>query len=231
MMGEIGGTAEEEAAAYVDRARHQAGGRVHRRPHRAEGQAHGPRRRDHLRRQRHGRRKDRRPRSGRHRSRREPRRHGRRDATGDQAPQEIANGSASLTAGGFVDLEDTRLDHQPRQFAATVRIQVNAVGEHIRVLDRAREIKHLHAGRCGDLGSDRIQVRDLFRIRRASKVRRPAALRRPPAARPSPSRPKRRPPAGRRRAEAARVPCVSSTSAEERAAFMPEPWSPRPRAQ
>ncbi len=62
MMGEIGGTAEEEAAAYVKRARHQAGRRLHRRPHGPPRQADGPRRRDHLRRQGQ-RRKTRSPRS------------------------------------------------------------------------------------------------------------------------------------------------------------------------
>ena len=49
LIGEIGGAAEEEAAAWA--AEHLARrpeGRVHRRPHRARGQADGPRRRDHL---------------------------------------------------------------------------------------------------------------------------------------------------------------------------------------
>ena len=64
-------------------ARHQAGGRVHRRPHRPAGQADGPRRRDHFRRQGHGRRKDRRPGGRRHRRGRKPRRHGHGGAAGD----------------------------------------------------------------------------------------------------------------------------------------------------
>ena len=55
LIGEIGGTAEEEAAAWA--AEHMADdpeGRVHRRADRARGQAHGSRRRDHLGRQGHG---------------------------------------------------------------------------------------------------------------------------------------------------------------------------------
>ncbi len=70
MIGEIGGAAEEDAAA-VPQGRSQArpqeaDGRLHRRAHRAAGPAHGPCRRDHLRRQ--GRRgiEDRRHGSGRH---------------------------------------------------------------------------------------------------------------------------------------------------------------------
>ena len=53
MIGEIGGTAEEEAAD-VDQGEHdQAGGGLHRRDHGARRQADGPRRRHHLRRQGH----------------------------------------------------------------------------------------------------------------------------------------------------------------------------------
>ena len=49
MMGEIGGTDEQNAAAFVKPARHQAGGRLHRRADRAQGPPHGPRGRHHLR--------------------------------------------------------------------------------------------------------------------------------------------------------------------------------------
>ncbi len=49
MSGEIGGSAEEEAAEYIARQRHQAGRRLHRGLHRSRGQADGPRRRDRLR--------------------------------------------------------------------------------------------------------------------------------------------------------------------------------------
>ncbi|MGC3969998.1 MAG: succinate--CoA ligase subunit alpha [Pirellulales bacterium] len=78
MIGEIGGTAEEEAAAYIKAARYEAGRRVHRGQRRTSRQTHGPRRRDHLRRQRHGGGKVRRLGSGRHRNGPQPGRHGRR---------------------------------------------------------------------------------------------------------------------------------------------------------
>ena len=48
MAGEIGGSAEEEAAEYIAEQRHQAGRRLHRRLHRAARQDDGPRRRDRL---------------------------------------------------------------------------------------------------------------------------------------------------------------------------------------
>ena len=49
MAGEIGGSAEEEAAEYIAAQRLQAGRRLHRRLHRAARQDDGPRRRDRLR--------------------------------------------------------------------------------------------------------------------------------------------------------------------------------------
>ena len=53
MAGEIGGSAEEEAAEYIAGQRLQAGRRLHRRLHRAARQDDGPRRRDRLRHRRH----------------------------------------------------------------------------------------------------------------------------------------------------------------------------------
>ena len=61
MIGEIGGDAEERAAAYIKDQRHQAGRRLRRRLHRARGQDHGPRRRHRLRLLGHRRRPRRRP--------------------------------------------------------------------------------------------------------------------------------------------------------------------------
>ncbi len=50
MIGEIGGNAEETAAAYVKAAREKTRSRLHRRPDRAARAPHGPRWRHHLRR-------------------------------------------------------------------------------------------------------------------------------------------------------------------------------------
>ena len=66
MMGEIGGTDEQEAARVREEAHEEAGRRLHRGTDRAAGTPHGSRRRHHLRIGGHRRRKDRGVRGGRH---------------------------------------------------------------------------------------------------------------------------------------------------------------------
>ena len=89
MIGEIGGDAEERAAALHPAARHQAGRRLRRRLHRAGGQDDGPRRRDRLRLVRHG--------AGQEGSARGRRRAGRQDAerdrSGDARAAQLAHSS------------------------------------------------------------------------------------------------------------------------------------------
>ena len=76
MIGEIGGDAEERAAAYIKDARHQAGRRLRRRLHRPRGQDDGPRRRHRVRLVRH--------RAGQEGGPRGRRRQGRQDAVRDR---------------------------------------------------------------------------------------------------------------------------------------------------
>ena len=58
LIGEIGGSAEEEAAAFIKTSFKKPVVGLHRRPDRAAGTPHGPRRRDHRRRQGHRGRED-----------------------------------------------------------------------------------------------------------------------------------------------------------------------------
>ena len=104
MIGEIGGTAEEEAAAFIRQSRDQAGGRVHCRPHGPAGQADGPCRRDHFRRPGHRQRKGGRLGKRRHRGGREPRRHGPGDAESDEdkAEGEEVNSAFDSFASQYV---------------------------------------------------------------------------------------------------------------------------------
>ncbi len=72
LIGEIGGSAEEEAAAYIKAQLQEAGRRLHRRSDRAARTPDGACRRDHRRRQGHRRREDGRPRRRRRPRREEP---------------------------------------------------------------------------------------------------------------------------------------------------------------
>ena len=82
MIGEIGGIGGGRSGGLREGERNEAGRRLHRRTDRASGTPHGPRRRDHQRRQGNGGGEDGRARSGRHPRRRSAERDGREGGGG-----------------------------------------------------------------------------------------------------------------------------------------------------
>ena len=102
MIGEIGGDEEERAARFIAERDEQAGGGLHRRVRGPAGQAHGPRRGDHLRVQRHRPGQGRRPGGGRGPGRPQPHRGGRagrRRRQGRLADRPVRAGRRRLIVG------------------------------------------------------------------------------------------------------------------------------------
>ena len=120
MAGEIGGDAEEAAAAYIAGARHQARRRLHRGLHRAARQDDGARRRDRLRLARHRAGQGRRARGGR-RDRRAHADRGRRDRRADARGRATVPDTISFARGApsldIIDVDSLR-EAAARAFAS-----------------------------------------------------------------------------------------------------------------